>query len=76
MHNVEVKQMVIGSDFNTEALLNAARNDERKGKALAVSIRLEALAIHITRKEMSGTEAAELLRQEAQRFEHEAQEFH
>lgn len=76
MRNLEVKHMVIGSDFNTEALLNAARNEERKGKALAVSIRLEALAIHITRQEMSGIEAAELLRQEAQRFEHESQELH
>ncbi|MBP2166991.1 hypothetical protein J2125_000183 [Erwinia toletana] len=76
MRNVEVKQMVIGADFNTETLLNAARNDERKNKALAVSIRMEALAIFITRTEMSGADAAELLRQEAQRFEHEALEFH
>ncbi|MCU5775836.1 DUF2732 domain-containing protein [Erwiniaceae bacterium BAC15a-03b] len=76
MRNVEVKQMVIGADFNTETLLNAARNDERKNKALAVSIRMEALAIFITRNEMSGADAAELLRQEAKRFEHEALEFH
>lgn len=76
MHNVEVKQMVIGSEFSTETLLKAARNEERKDKALAVSIRLEALPIHITRNEMNGIEAAELLRQEALRFEHESQELH
>lgn len=76
MRDTQIKPMGIGTELNTEALLNAARNEERKDKALAVSIRLEALAIHITRKAMSGTEAAELLRQEALRFEHEFQELH
>ncbi|MBK0000208.1 DUF2732 family protein [Erwinia sp. S38] len=76
MRNVQSKPFIIGADFNTEALLKAARNEERKDKALAVSIRLEALAIHITRNEMNGIEAAELLRQEALRFENESQELH
>ncbi len=44
--------------------------------ARSLSIRLEALAIHITREGMSGTEAAELLRREATRFENESQELH
>lgn len=76
MRNVQTNSIVIGSDFSTEALLKTAHNEERKDKALSVSIRLEALAVHITRKEMSGIEAAELLRQEALRFEHESQELH
>ena len=45
-------------------------------RALAVSIRLEALAIHITKEGMNGKEAAELLRREATRFENESQELH
>ena len=64
---------------NTDLLLEVigiAKREERKGRALAVSIRLEALAIHITKEEMSGTEAAELLRREATRYENESQELH
>ncbi|MCB3391891.1 DUF2732 family protein [Klebsiella quasipneumoniae] len=57
-------------------LLNEVRKEERKGRALAVSIRLEALATHIANKDMSGKEAAELLRREATRYENESQELH
>ena len=62
--------------FNTDSdalavLLTDAKKEERKDRALAVSIRLEALAIHITREGMSGTEAAELLRREAYSFDFE-----
>lgn len=57
-------------------LLTDARKEERKDRALVVSIRLEALAIYITREGMNGTEAAELLRREATRFENESQELH
>lgn len=52
------------------------KKEERKDRALAVSIRLEALAIHIIKEGMSCTEAAELLRREATRFENESQELH
>lgn len=58
------------------SLLNKAKNEERKDRALAVSLRLEALAIHITREGMDGKEAAELLRREALRYENESQELH
>ncbi|MGA7586745.1 MAG: DUF2732 family protein [Rouxiella badensis] len=57
-------------------MLNEAKKEERKDRALAVSIRLEALAIHITQKGMNGKEAAELLRREATRYENESQELH
>lgn len=64
---------------NTDLLLEVigiAKREERKGRALAVSIRLEALATHITNKGMSAIEAAELLRREATRYENESQELH
>lgn len=74
MNKSEVMQSA--NDLHLNQLLTEARSEERKDKALAVSIRLEALAIVITRKEMSHKEVAELLRQEAQRFENESQELH
>ena len=64
---------------NTDLLLEVigiANREERKGRALAVSIRLVALATHIANKDMSGKEAAELLRREATRYENESQELH
>ncbi|HCT2571749.1 TPA: DUF2732 domain-containing protein [Klebsiella pneumoniae] len=75
MRNIETRQFKV--DKNALAvLLEEAKSEERKGLALVVSIRLEALAIHITKEGMSGTEAAELLRREAIRFENESQELH
>lgn len=67
--------------FNTDSdalavLLTAAKKEERKDRALAVSIRLEALATHIANKGISAIEAAELLRREATRYENESQELH
>ncbi|WP_135781357.1 DUF2732 family protein [Klebsiella pneumoniae] len=56
--------------------IGIAKREERKGRALAVSIRLEALATHIANKGMSAIEAAELLRREATRYENESQELH
>lgn len=57
-------------------VIGVAKREERKGRALAVSIRLEALANHIANKGMSAIEAAELLRREATRYENESQELH
>ena len=74
MNKVEI--IPSANDLHLNQLLNEARTEERKDKALAVSIRLEALAITITRKEMNHKDVAELLRQEALRFEHESQELH
>ncbi|HBX9817088.1 TPA: DUF2732 domain-containing protein [Klebsiella pneumoniae] len=64
---------------NTDLLLEVigiAKREERKGRALAVSIRLEAPATHIANKGMNAIEAAELLRREATRYENESQELH
>lgn len=67
MRNTEIRSFNTDSDA-LAVLLTDAKKEERKDRALAVSIRLEALAIHITKEGMSGTEAAELLRREATRF--------
>lgn len=53
-------------------LFNETRQDERKSCAFAVSLRMEALAIHILHEEMTGIEAAELLRREVARYEAES----
>ncbi|MNE28535.1 hypothetical protein D3C80_1219790 [compost metagenome] len=67
--------------FSTESdplmdVIEIAKKEERKGRALAVSIRLEALAVHITNKRMTYFEVAELLHGEAARYENESQELH
>lgn len=75
MRNTKIRQFETENDALV-LLLKKAKNEERKDRALAVSIHLEALAVHIIKKGMSGKEAAELLRREATRFENESQELH
>jgi Protein of unknown function (DUF2732). len=75
MRNTETRSRNTDSDALT-TLLNAAKNEVLQGTALAVSIRLEALALYITREGMNGKEAAELLRREAARFKSDVQELH
>lgn len=57
-------------------VIDFAKKEERKARAAAVSIRLEALAVHITNKRMTCSEVAELLRGEAARYENESMELH
>lgn len=73
--NIEPRQFKVDKEA-LAVLLEEAKSEERKGRALAVSIRLEALATHIANKGMSAIEAAELLRREATRYENESQELH
>ncbi|HFV9531538.1 TPA: DUF2732 family protein [Salmonella enterica subsp. enterica serovar Westhampton] len=68
--------MFIAETVPLMAVIDIAKREERKGRALAVSIRLEALATHIANKGLNGIEAAELLRREATRYENESQELH
>ena len=75
MRNTEIRSFHTDTDA-LAVLLTDAKKEERKDRALAVSIRLEALAVHITNSDMTGKEAAELLRREATRFENESQELH
>lgn len=72
----ELPKMFVAETDPLMAVIDIAKREERKGRALAVSIRLEALATHITNKGLNGIEAAELLRREATRFENESQELH
>ncbi|HCL5593195.1 DUF2732 domain-containing protein [Enterobacter cloacae] len=75
MRNSEIRSFNTDSDA-LAVLLTDAKKEERKDRALAVSIRLEALATHIANKGLNGIEAAELLRREATRYENESQELH
>ncbi|EMW0867825.1 DUF2732 family protein [Klebsiella pneumoniae] len=73
MRNSETRTTKTGpDDAGLFQLFNETRLDERKSCAFAVSIRMEALAIHILQKEMTGIEAAELLRSEVARYEAES----
>ena len=62
--------------ISMEEMLSAARMDERRSRAVAVSVRLDNLACHIQSGNLDCYQAAELLREEAQRFENESQGLH
>ncbi|MBL5897557.1 DUF2732 domain-containing protein [Lelliottia amnigena] len=73
MRNSETRTTKTGPDnAGLFQLFNETRIDERKNCAFAISIRMEALALHILQKEMTGVEAAELLRREVARYEAES----
>lgn len=73
MRNSETRFTKTGpDDASLFQLFNETRLDERKSCAFAVSIRMEALAIHILKEGMNGVEAAELLRREVARYEAES----
>lgn len=75
MRNIETRKYEKDVDAMT-ALLNKARLDERKDRALVVSERLVELAVHIHQQGLSGIEAAELIRREAERYDNESRELH
>lgn len=58
------------------AALNDARLDERKNQAVAMSARLETIAMHLIQIKATGFGAVEVLRQEAERIQNEAWEIH
>ncbi|HCB0507635.1 TPA: DUF2732 domain-containing protein [Klebsiella variicola subsp. variicola] len=73
MRNSETRSTKTGpNDAGLFQLFNETRLDERKSCAFAVSIRMEALAIHILKEGMNGVEAAELLCREVARYEAES----
>ncbi|CAI0889860.1 DUF2732 domain-containing protein [Serratia marcescens] len=59
-----------------DAVLLNVRIDERKNQADLAAARLVRLAAHITKNGLTAVEAVELLRQEAESIEHQAQELH
>lgn len=56
----ELPKMFVAETDPLMTVIDIAKREERKGRALAVSIRLEALATHIANKGLNGIEAAEL----------------
>lgn len=73
----ELPKLFVAETDPLMAVINIAKREElQRSRAPAVSIRLEALATHITNKGLNGIEAAELLRREATRYENESQELH
>ncbi|KAA5944030.1 DUF2732 domain-containing protein [Pantoea sp. Bo_2] len=75
MRNVETLKF----DADTEALaaiITKARIEERKDRALVVSERLVEIALHVHQQGLSGIEAADLIRREAERYQNESQELH
>jgi hypothetical protein len=77
MRNIETRKTKTGvDDAGLNQLLAAARMEERRGRADVMAARLEKLAAFITKGELNGKEAAELLRLEAVIITNEAQELH
>jgi hypothetical protein len=72
----EQPKMFIPENDPLMAVIDIAKKEERKARAAAVSVRLEALAVHIANKRMTSFEVAELLRGEAARYENESMELH
>ncbi|MEI7340804.1 DUF2732 family protein [Pectobacterium brasiliense] len=74
MRNAEVREIKVDLNEALIELLKKARLEEKKDQHLAFSLRLDALSIHAQKKELSTAEVIELLRKEAERFEHSSQE--
>ncbi|WNK67608.1 DUF2732 family protein [Pantoea agglomerans] len=73
MRNIETRKF----DADVEqlsAIITSARAEERAERGLQVARRLTEIAMRIQQKGLNGVEAAELLRQEAERYQTEAQE--
>ena len=61
------------SVLDLSLMLDTARNEERTNRAVVFAGRLEAIASFILKREMTGIEAAEALRIEANRIQSEAE---
>lgn len=61
------------SVLDLSLMLDTARNEERANRAVVFTGRLEAIASFILKREMTGIEAAEALRIEANRIQSEAE---
>lgn len=75
MRNIETKEMKASPEA-IESLLNAARMDERRNRAVVFSSRLTFLAEKIASGAVNTVEAAELIREEAEEVQRQAQELH
>lgn len=75
MRNIETRNFEADADA-LKAMLSKAKTEQRSDDALAVSVRLAALAIHARNQEMSAAEIIELLDKESVRFENQSRELH
>ncbi|AVY97589.1 hypothetical protein F153LOC_08700 [Lelliottia sp. F153] len=75
MRNNEINKIETDPD-SLAVLLSDVKNEERKAHALVFSKRLKAMALHISYQGLNSTEAAELLRGEAEHLEYESQVQH
>lgn len=75
MKNIQTPSIskVAGNNALLELMRNA-RLEEKKDQHFSFAMRLTSLTIHFQQKEYSAVEIIELLRKEAERFEHSAQE--
>ncbi|WP_133624047.1 DUF2732 family protein [Erwinia aphidicola] len=76
MKNLETRLIEANAEVVLHTMLMKANSDGQKAKSLCVSIRLNALAIHIQQMKLPAAEAAALLVKEALRYECEAEEVH
>lgn len=65
-----------GSYIELDMMLNDARREERRGRADLMISRLNILASKIRREELTCVEAAELLKQEAEKIQAQIEEAH
>ena len=73
MRNIETRKFHANVE-QLSTIITSARMEERAERGLQVARRLTNLAMRIQQKGLNSVEAAELLRQEAERYENEAQE--
>lgn len=76
MRNIETRRTTstVADNGALLELMRNARLDEKKEQHFSFAMRLSVLAIHFQQKGYSAVEIIELLRKEAERFEHSAQE--
>ncbi|GKW28012.1 DUF2732 family protein [Pectobacterium brasiliense] len=75
MRNIETRRTnVVAENGGLLELIKDARLEEKKDQHFSFAMRLSALAIHFQQKGYTAVEIIELLRKEAERFEHSAQE--
>lgn len=65
-----------GYELPLNAMLHDARMEERRARAEVMGSRLTVLAWKIRSGELNHNEAAELLTQEAEKYQNQAQELH
>lgn len=75
MRNSERRPIQIGvDDAGISLLLTETRKDERRNRAEVMAARMELIAVHILRRDLTPPQISLLLCSEAERIRNEAQE--